>query len=129
MSQGPFPEGEPVRRGLAAGLLHAAVLLPLPLVAFFALTPGGPPFFGPQALSATTAVRRADPGPFLVSDVTALTRLEKRLHRLQDAPPPMPSDLAPDDAGVAALLNGWEQVGRTARRHKSTLDYFLGFGF
>jgi hypothetical protein len=110
-------------------LLHAAVLLPLPLLAFFTLTPGGPPSFGPQALSPAPPVPYGDQGPFLVSDVADLTRLEKCLHRLQDNPPPMPSDLAPDDAGVAALLNGWERVGRTARRHKSTLDYFFGFGF
>jgi hypothetical protein len=110
-------------------LLHAAVLVPLPLLAFFTLTPGGLLAFGPPAPSPAPAVPYGDQRPFLVSDVAELTRLEKCLHRLQDNPPPMLTGLTPGDADVAALLNSWERVGRTARRHKSTLDYFLGFGF
>jgi hypothetical protein len=128
MSLDFFPGGVPARRPWARGLLHAAVLLPLPLLALLTLTPGGPAF-EPQALLAAPPVQDRYQGPFLISDFAELARLEKCLHPLQDNPPPMPSDLAPGDSGVAALLNGWERVGRTARRHKSTLDYFLGFGF
>jgi hypothetical protein len=109
-------------------LLHAAVLLPLPVLALLTLAPGGPAV-EPQTLFAAPPVPSAGSGPFLISDVADLAHLEKRLHPLQDNPPPMPSNLTPGDAGVAALLNGWERVGRTARRHKSTLDYFLGYGF
>lgn len=129
MSLGFFTRAWTARPPWGAGLLHALVLLPLPFLAFVTLAPGGLPAFGHQLLPPAPPAPYASQGPFLIADISEFPRHDKYLRLLQDNPPPMPSELYPGDSGVAALLNGWERVDRTATRHKLTLDYFLGFGF
>jgi hypothetical protein len=105
--------------------LAAAVVVGAALDPRLMLTPL---FESPPSPSGRAAevVRR----PPIISDVATLAEIEPSLKQLQERKAKTEQQaLQTDGPASRPSLNRWDRIDRTARRHKSTLDYFLGFGY
>jgi hypothetical protein len=70
-------------------------------------------------------------GATVYGDIANLPQIEPKLHLLQDRRAQSLATVqadSPEGVGLSPL-NRWDEIERTARRHKCSLDYFLGFGF
>ena len=116
-------------------LFQAAILLPIPLLSLFLISPTTAEANRPDDFSQDDAVRSVLQKPFLISDLHDLANVEKSMRPLQDRISQHQQQVAagemqPGSRPLAASpLLLWNRINRTARRHKATLDYFLGFGY
>jgi hypothetical protein len=69
--------------------------------------------------------------PPIISEVSTLGEIEPSLKQLQNrrARAGRPELLTPGEPSADSGLNRWDRIDRTALRHTSGLDYFLGFGY
>lgn len=116
----------------ASKLAQTGLLLLVPLAAGCLAWKGKshyPEATGPDDKDVRTVLER----PFVVADVQALPSIEPSLGSLQSIHYQQEAELAQASPGEMLLTDSplfwWARIERTARRHKSTLDYFLGFGY
>jgi hypothetical protein len=68
--------------------------------------------------------------PPVISDVATMAEIEPSLKQLQERKVKTEEhNLQTDNSAASPPLNRWDRIDRTAQRHTSTLDYFLGFGY
>jgi hypothetical protein len=87
------------------------------------------PLFESQPEPAGRAAEVVHQTP-IVSDVATMAEIEPSLKLLQERRVKTEQHaLETDDPASHPSGNRWDRIDRTALRHTSTLDYFLGFGY
>jgi hypothetical protein len=116
-----------VKRCLGAALaLAAAVVIGTAIDPLLTITHVFRPSSAPAGIAAD--VLREPP---IIADLQTIAEIEPSLKQLQEQKAKSQQhDLRADRLSVSnPSLNRWDRIDRTAHRHKSTLDYFLGFGY